>query len=100
MSDKLEVRREGDVLHLCLNRPEVRNALDEELIGAVTHALRHDARDPSTRVVVLEGAGKVFCAGADLQYMRRVADADEATNLETPGDWGSCSRCWEVAPAR
>jgi methylglutaconyl-CoA hydratase len=82
MSDKLILRREGDVLHICLNRPEVRNALDEELIAAVTTALRHDARDEQTRVVVLQGEGKVFCAGADLQYMQKLSAADHATNLE------------------
>jgi methylglutaconyl-CoA hydratase len=82
MSDKLIIRREGDVLHLCLHRPEVRNALDEELIAAVTAALRDEARDPRTRVVVIQGEGKVFCAGADLQYMQRLAGADHDTNLE------------------
>ena len=82
MTEKLLIRREGDVLHLCLNRPEVRNALDEELIGAVTAALRSEARDPLTRVVVIQGEGRVFCAGADLQYMQRLAAADHSTNLE------------------
>lgn len=82
MSDKLSLRREGDVLHLRLARPEVRNALDEELIAATTSALRKEARDPAVRFVVLEGEGKVFCAGADLQYMQRLAAADHATNLE------------------
>lgn len=82
MSGKLILRREGDVLNLCLDRPEVRNALDEELIGAVTTALRTEVRDPGVRFVVLRGEGKVFCAGADLQYMQRLASADEATNLE------------------
>ena len=99
MGGKLDIRQDGDVLHLRLNRPEVRNALDEELIREVTHALRHEARDPATRVVVLEGEGKVFCAGADLQYMRRLADADQATNLEDArrlgelfSSLGSCPR--------
>jgi methylglutaconyl-CoA hydratase len=97
MSEKLLIRRDGDVLHLRLCRPEVRNALDEELIAATTHALRTEARDPATRVVVLEGEGKVFCAGADLQYMQRLAGADEATNLEDArrlGDlFSSLSHC-------
>ena len=82
MSDKLLIRRDGDVLHLRLNRPDVRNALDEELIAAITLALRTEARDPRTRTVVIEGEGKSFCAGADLQYMQRLAAADQATNLE------------------
>jgi methylglutaconyl-CoA hydratase len=81
-TERLIVRREGDVLHLRLNRPEVRNALDEELIAAVTGALRTDAREDEVRVVVLGGEGKVFCAGADLQYMQRLAAADFAANLE------------------
>jgi methylglutaconyl-CoA hydratase len=82
MSAKLAIVRDGDVLHLSLNRPEVRNALDEELIAEMTSALRTEARDPSTRVVVVRGEGKVFCAGADLQYMQRLSSADQATNLE------------------
>lgn len=82
MSRKLHLRTEGDVLHLVLARPEVRNALDEELIADVTSALRDEARESAVRFVVLEGEGKVFCAGADLQYMQRLAAADQATNLE------------------
>ena len=77
----LRIEREGDVLTLVLDRPEVRNALDEELIGALTHALREDAAAEGVRVVVLRGEGKVFCAGADLAYMRRLADAAEEANL-------------------
>jgi methylglutaconyl-CoA hydratase len=82
MSEKLILRREGDVLRLRLHRPEVRNALDEELITAVTAALRQEARDPEVRAVVLQGDGKVFCAGADLQYMQKLAAANHAKNLE------------------
>lgn len=82
MSDKLILRREGDVLHICLNRPEVRNALDEELIAETTRAFREEARAADIRVVVVQGEGKVFCAGADLQYMERLAVANNATNLE------------------
>lgn len=82
MSDALLLRRDGDVVHLSLARPDVRNALDEELIRSVTSALRHEVRDPGVRFVVLRGEGKVFCAGADLQYMQRLATADHATNLE------------------
>jgi methylglutaconyl-CoA hydratase len=82
MSAKLVLERSGDALHLVLNRPEVRNALDEELIAAVTEALWNEARDPAVRFVVLRGEGRVFCAGADLEYMQRLASADHATNLE------------------
>lgn len=82
MSASLGIERRGEVLHLTLRRPEVRNALDEELVAAMTTALRTEARSPEVRFVVLQGEGKVFCAGADLQYMQRLAAADHATNLE------------------
>lgn len=81
MSAGLQLRNKGDVLELVLDRPAVRNALDEELIAALTHALREDALAPSVRFVVLRAEGKAFCAGADLAYMQRMAQADDATNL-------------------
>ena len=55
------------VRRLTLNRPERRNALNSELVEALTQAFREVRHDPHTRVVVLSGAGeKAFCAGADL----------------------------------
>jgi methylglutaconyl-CoA hydratase len=71
-SQFLTIRREGPVEHVTLNRPEVRNALDDELISELTQwAGRIAARD--VRCVVLAGAGAVFCAGADLAWMSRIA---------------------------
>lgn len=81
MSDGLKVQVRGDVLELVLERPDVRNALDEALIAALTRALIEDAVAPELRFVVLRGAGPVFCAGADLAYMQRIARASEAENL-------------------
>lgn len=82
MSAGLGIARRDDVLELVLDRPDVRNALDESLIIALTRAFRESALEPGVRFVVLRGEGPVFCAGADLAYMQRMAAADEATNLE------------------
>ncbi|HVL81062.1 MAG TPA: enoyl-CoA hydratase-related protein [Actinomycetota bacterium] len=62
---------ERGVARLALNRPDVRNAFNDELIAAVTDTVRD--LDPSVRVLVLSGEGKVFCAGADLNWMRGMA---------------------------
>lgn len=67
----LRVESDGPVLRVTLDRPEVRNAFNEELIGALTEAFEDMA--VGTRVVVLSGEGKAFCAGGDLEWMRRAA---------------------------
>ena len=63
--------RDGPVLRLTLNRPEVRNAFDEEVIAALSAAAREAASDETLRAVVLGGAGRAFCAGADLAWMAK-----------------------------
>lgn len=64
-----------------MNRPELHNALDDALIAELTDALIRAGADPEIRVVVLAGAGKSFSAGADLGWMRRMAQNSEAENL-------------------
>lgn len=81
MSDALLLERSGKVLTLRLNRPEVRNAFDAALIAQLTATLQQVGADPKVKVVVLAGAGAAFSAGADLQWMRSMADASEAENL-------------------
>lgn len=61
----------GGRLTLRLNRPELRNALNDELIDALSAAISGAAADGETRVIVLAGEGKSFCAGADLNWMRK-----------------------------
>jgi len=70
------------VARVTLNRPEKRNALDRATIEALTRALRDCAADDAVRVVLLTGAGEIFCAGADLAEMQAQVHADEAANLE------------------
>ena len=73
--------QDGAVARLILNRPEKRNAFDDALVAALDDALAVVETDPSVRVLVLEGAGEHFSAGADLNWMRRMAGQDEAANL-------------------
>ena len=65
MSD-LEVAREGAVLVLTLNRPERLNALSNEMREGLFAVLRGELTDPQARAIVLTGAGRGFCSGADL----------------------------------
>ncbi|MBA4176421.1 MAG: enoyl-CoA hydratase [Leptothrix sp. (in: Bacteria)] len=80
--DGLALRREGPVLHLTLNRPEVHNAMSLALVRALREALAAAEADGQTRVIVLRGAGNHFCAGADLKDMAgaraRLAEDPEA----------------------
>ena len=83
----LETRREGAVEHIALNRPEVRNALNGDVIAELSDWTCHAKQDPGLRAVVLSGAGTMFCAGADVVWMSkaiqytREQNLDEATNL-------------------
>jgi enoyl-CoA hydratase/carnithine racemase len=67
------------VLHLTLNRPEVRNAFNDELIAALTEAFQN--LPSGTRAVVLSGEGAAFCAGGDLEWMRRASSYTEDQNI-------------------
>jgi methylglutaconyl-CoA hydratase len=73
--------RDGAVLRLTLNRPDVRNAFDEELIAALTRAATAAADDSTLRAVVLGGSGKTFCAGADIGWMAKAIAYTHHENL-------------------
>jgi methylglutaconyl-CoA hydratase len=80
LDEPLDVSRAGQVATVTLNRPALRNAFDDDLIRRLDAAFAALDTDPEVRVVVIAGAGPVFCAGADLAWMRRMADYDEAAN--------------------
>ena len=80
MSHPLLHLRDGAVARLRLNRPQLHNAFDATLIAALTGALESVAADPDVRVVVVEGEGASFSAGADLNWMRGMAAASEEEN--------------------
>ena len=81
MSEVLLVEHSGSITTLTLNRPEKRNALNADLVGALLVALQAAEADDAVRCVVLTGAGKVFSAGADLEALERLQDASTEENL-------------------
>lgn len=70
------------VTEVVLNRPEKRNAFDDVIIQQLINRLEETEQDPATNVVVLRSEGKHFSAGADLGWMRRMADNSHAENLD------------------
>ena len=77
----LQTTQQGAVLTLTLSRPDVRNAFNDEVIAEITHAFQDAASRADVRAVVLAAVGPAFCAGADLNWMRRMADYTRAENL-------------------
>lgn len=76
----LSATDENGIHRLTMNRPDVRNAFNPDLVHALAAGLDRAAQDPSCRAVVLTGAGKVFSAGADLENMRRAGTLSEGEN--------------------
>ena len=77
----LEVTNHGGVARVTLNRPELRNAFDDALIKELRGAFSNLEKDKTVRVVVLAGNGPAFCAGADLNWMKRMAGYGYDENL-------------------
>jgi len=69
----LDIRIEGPVARVFLNRPEVRNAFNDGVVAELAEAFARLGADPALRAIVLGGHGKAFCAGADLSWMRSMA---------------------------
>ena len=78
----LKVVQSGGVARVTLDRPQIRNAFDDALISALTSALRELDADESVRAVVLAGNGPAFCAGGDLNWMKRMAGYGYGENLQ------------------
>jgi len=76
----IEIQMGNGVAVLWLSRPEVRNAFDETMIMELTAAFGELEADAAVRAVVLAGKGKAFCAGADLNWMKRMAGFGEEEN--------------------
>lgn len=70
------------VARVTMNRPGVFNAFDEAMIADLDAAFEQLGQDPAVRIVVLDGAGKAFSAGADLQWMKRASEATQDWNVE------------------
>ena len=86
MSIETEYRDDGS-LFISLNRPERRNALDDQAMLALRDTLISASRDPDLRCVVIQGAGGVFSAGRDL---KQAADLDQEAAFTQHAAWGEC----------
>lgn len=81
MIDSLKISQQGAARFITMNRPERHNAFDDALIARLTAAFQDAATEDGARVIVLDAIGKSFSAGADLAWMRRMADYDHDRNL-------------------
>lgn len=83
MTDKVLIRIDDDGNStVMLNRPQVHNAIDPEMVEALTTAFKTLGADPAVRAIVLVGAGDSFCAGADITHMKASAKFTRKQNLE------------------
>ena len=82
MTSRLSIADQHRVRRIALNRPEVHNAFDDALIAELTAAIEDAGRDDNVRAVVLTGEGESFSAGADLNWMRSMAQASEQQNRD------------------
>jgi methylglutaconyl-CoA hydratase len=78
--ETLEIQRVDSIAVVWLNRPDIRNAMNDVMIRELRDTFENLSTDDSVRAIVLAGRGKAFCAGADLNYMRKVAFYSEEQN--------------------
>lgn len=81
----LLVEHKNGIAILTINKPEISNAFDDEIISLLVMALDDCSSNDAVKVVQLRGAGKHFSAGADLNWMRRMASLDYSANREDAG---------------
>jgi methylglutaconyl-CoA hydratase len=89
----IDVRIEKAIARVTLNRPDVRNAINDALVGELTDWAGEAGRDRQIRAAVLQGAGPVFCAGADLEWMSRMVAYSPEENIR---DAGALARMFEM----
>lgn len=80
--ETIEIQRVAGVAIIWLNRPDIRNAISDVMIRELRETVASLGQDAEVRAIVLAGRGKAFCAGADLNYMRKVAFYTEAQNAQ------------------
>lgn len=73
---------DNGIASIVLNRPEKRNALNDELIAEIKRGLHDASQDENVRVIVISGTGKDFCSGADLSALQKIAQASVSVNAE------------------
>ena len=98
MSTALTIMFDGPVAHITLTQPEVRNAFSDEVIAELTAAFTDVGAREDVRVVVLAAEGPAFCAGANLNWMRRMADYTREENVEDAGKLAEMLRVMYECP--
>ena len=88
----------GAIAHLTLNRPEALNALSDDLLAALRAEFEKLMDDRDTRVVVLSGAGKVFCAGHDLKEMQAARQSEDAGAAYFADLFDRCGSIMQMIP--
>ena len=94
----LNIHDQATVRTITLARPEVRNAFNDEVIAELKNAFLAVAQDASVRCVVLAAEGPAFCAGADLNWMRRMADYSRDENRADAGELAAMLRAMYECP--
>ncbi|MES2102853.1 MAG: enoyl-CoA hydratase/isomerase family protein [Pseudomonadota bacterium] len=94
----LDVVQQDGVATITLNRPEVRNAFNEVTISEISQAFRELGGKAGIRVIVLAANGPAFCAGADLNWMKKMADYTHEENLADAGQLAEMLRTIYVCP--
>lgn len=74
--------KENSILTITLNRPDKRNALNDALVNDLKAALREADEDETLRAIVIKGAGKDFCSGADLSALQKISESDVLENWD------------------
>ena len=98
MSQALNMSTQNGVHTITLSRPDVRNAFNDEVIAELKNAFLAVAQDAAVRCVVLAAEGPAFCAGADLNWMRRMADYTQGENLADAGELAAMLRAIYECP--
>jgi methylglutaconyl-CoA hydratase len=98
MSKALNISTQGGVQTITLSRPDVRNAFNDAVIAELKNAFLAVSQDSAVRCVVLAAEGSAFCAGADLHWMRRMADYTRAENLADAGELAAMLRAIYECP--
>ena len=94
----LVIAYEGVVARITLTQPEVRNAFSDEVIAEITAAFTEVGARTDVRAVVLAAEGPAFCAGANLNWMRRMADYTRAENIADAGKLAEMLRVIYACP--
>ncbi len=94
----LVLTQHAGVATVLLNRPEVRNAFNDEVINELTQAFTELGARDEVRAIVLAASGTAFCAGADLNWMRRMADYTREQNVADAGQLAAMLRAIYECP--